>query len=928
MAKQHVRVELYRDEQWTVETDPDDATASAAYARDPITISHGRGPEQGEPTPSSLGLTFKSHGYNPENPASELYGRIGLNTPIRVSTGEQPALEDDFERSVSGDWSGGPFPWTNSPGGADWDVDGDEGTHTHPDTNVVRYSYTDTGDADHRVRVPFSLDQGDVTGAAATVFILGRMTNTSNYYALVVSWSTGEFVTARIHKRVGGVLTALGTGSFTVDNFALGTTELIGELYVEGSRIYAKCWNPVQQSEPLAWTATVEDTDLTSGTLAGIADRRETGNTNSNLVFRYPSFLAVPGTIRFCGEVASWRPRRSPGGDRWVEVEAGDPLRRLQAPQADPLRSALWRENLFGGPLAFWPLNEGGSAVTLASALPGGAPMFIWDSSTLEPKQINAWVEPILTPEAGGFVTFQGLVNQTGGTEWSGDFVFEFDRDAEEADLVCVWTGPGDGTAASPRLEWWLTLSVFDTDDFVTWELFVQRVAGPDAGDITFTPLDDGTIALKDGRLHHARVTTSVGMVTNWELLFDNTSAASGTADDELWPTVHDVFFDYGTVGGQMTAGMVVVWGTDAPPFNAANAAVVGRSGELAGARFIRLLGEEGIAAEVIGETAGADTEAVGPQLIDTLAANLAAIEAVDMGLLHGTRHQVGLTYRYRSSLYVQTPVTLDVEAGGEVAPPMEPEIGDLGVANDVTVRRPGGSSARSVAESGPLNVNPPSVDPEGVGRYAPPDAEVNVDLDDQLQGLADWRRHRGTIKAVRYPQVTVNYGALAADGKTALARSVNRLRIGDRFDLANAEPTGVMQLIPGYTEVIGPVVAERQITLNGTPANVYEVGVYDDAESRYDSAYSTTNAQITTGTSTSLSVAVAAGRTLWVIGSGSPQFPIDINLLGARVRVTAISGASSPQTFTISTTVVNGINKIIPSGTPVRLWAPRRYAL
>jgi hypothetical protein len=940
VAKQHVRVELFYEHTengvtkhaWHNQADPDDATASAAYARDAIAISHGRGPEQGEPTPSSAALTFKGHTHNPENPASDLYGLIGLNTPIRVTTGTGPALNDTFTRSTTNGWGGtGALSWTLSGGTNpdDWDVNGSEGTITHTDANVLRYSTVDTGDTDHRVRVIFDTSATDITGAGASVWLVARFTDTSNYYAALISIATNEVMTVALYKRVAGTLTQVAAPVAVADTGGDATFDMYGELYIEGNRLYASCWRRFAGDEPLAWMVSGEDDDLTTGTAAGVTGRRETGNTNANLQLRFHEFTAVPGTIRFCGEVADWRPRRAPGGDRWVEVEAGDPLLRLQAPQADALRSALWREILFGGPVEFWPITDGADAPYAASALPGGTPLSLVSRDFLtaalvpldwEPVTYNAWVEPIATPAANTQLTFIGAISMGAATEWAFDFAFTATADvAASGGAIVLLQNDGKRTTSEPLIEWVLA--------FVNgeWELDHRIWTGP--ASVVTTVVGGAAVSYQDGRVHYARVTTvRDGADVDWEVWLDGISLGSGT-DTLDWDPLTVFQGATGTDTGQTSMGFAVAWDTATPPFNAFNAAVVGRSGELVGDRLARLFDEEDIAFELVGDAA--DTEAAGPQLIDTLASNAAACEAVDMGLLHGTRHQVGVTYRTRVSLYGpnQTAVTLDVDAGGEVAPPLEPVIGSLGVVNDVTVKRPNGSSARSVAESGPLNVNPPHLDREGVGRY-PVDPPVNPDSDDQLQGLADWRRYRGTIKAVRYPQVTVNYGALAADTKTALAAAVTRLRIGDRVDLDNAEPTGVMQIVPGYSETIGPVVAEHEVSLNGTPANVYEAGVYNAAESRYDSAYSTTAAQITTGTSTSLSVAVETGRGLWVTGSGSPQFPIDLNLLGARVRVTAISGASSPQTFTISTTVVNGINKVIPSGTPVRLWAPRRYAL
>lgn len=927
MARHYQRVELFH--QW-VESGVtkfawQDVTADV-YNRQDIQINPPRGDEQGGTVTATAGLHLKTHRYNPKNAASDLYGLIGLNTPLRISSGDGPVQQTTFDYTAASGWAGtGALSWTLSGGTVpdDYSVNGNEGVIAHPNTNTLRYATVDTGDVDHRVRVVFDTSVADFTGAGVSVWVLGRFTDVNNYYAALVSYNTSEVATVALYKRVAGVLTQIAA-PVAVANTGPGGggNDMIAELYVEANRLYASCWRRFAGNEPLTWMVAAEDDDLTTGTRGGVTGRRETGNTNNDLALRFFDFAAVPGTIRFAGEVESWQPRRRRGADKdkWVEVTAYDVWNRVDQSKS-PLRSALWRENLFGAPLAFWPVNDGSTATTAASALPGGQPMTIDPDAQWEPREVVAWVEPLMTPAAGTFLTLIGPVRQPAtATEWSGDFVFAVDPTAEDADLVCVWTGAGEGTPGSPRVEWWLTAAAIELDDFVTYELFVQQWDG------TFSPptvsLIDGTIAVKDGRVHHFRVVTdNNGANTDWELFIDNTSLGSGTTA-AAWDPVDHVFFDFGTIDQQMSAGMVAVWGTASPPANAANAAVVGRSGELVGDRLARLFAEEGIAFELVG--ASADTEPAGPQLIDTLAANAQACEDVDMGLLFGSRHQVGMTYRTRKNLYHQTPVELDF-AAGELSDPLDPAVDTRGVVNDVTVSRPGGSSARSVAETGPLNVNPRHTDPQGVGRYdvAP---QVNADTDAQLQGLADWRRFRGTQDVARYPQVPVDLDGLALHHKTALVRALVRMRLGDRLDILNLEGEPVAQLVPGYTETISLV--RRLLTFNAVPAAVYDVGIFNDPASKYDSAYSTTAAQITTGTSTSLSVAVEAGRTLWLIGSGSPQFPIDINLLGARVRVTAIAGAASPQTFTIDAIVVNGINKVIPAGTPVRLWSPRRFGL
>jgi hypothetical protein len=54
---------------------------------------------------------------------------------------------------------------------------------------------------------------------------------------------------------------------------------------------------------------------------------------------------------------------------------------------------------------------------------------------------------------------------------------------------------------------------------------------------------------------------------------------------------------------------------------------------------------------------------------------------------------------------------------------------------------------------------------------------------------------------------------------------------------------------------------------------------------------------------------------------------PFDINLDGERCTVTAVSGASSPQTFTV-TRSVNGVSKAHAVGATVALWTPVYYGI
>jgi hypothetical protein len=91
----------------------------------------------------------------------------------------------------------------------------------------------------------------------------------------------------------------------------------------------------------------------------------------------------------------------------------------------------------------------------------------------------------------------------------------------------------------------------------------------------------------------------------------------------------------------------------------------------------------------------------------------------------------------------------------------------------------------------------------------------------------------------------------------------------------------------------------------------------------RRDTAGSEVATEFEAGTGTSLSVATTLGPLWGVTGDANMHFPLDIRVFGVRLRVTGISGASSPQTFTVDQAPVNGVEKTVPAGEAVRLWAP-----
>ena len=117
-------------------------------------------------------------------------------------------------------------------------------------------------------------------------------------------------------------------------------------------------------------------------------------------------------------------------------------------------------------------------------------------------------------------------------------------------------------------------------------------------------------------------------------------------------------------------------------------------------------------------------------------------------------------------------------------------------------------------------------------------------------------------------------------------------------------------------------------ITLWCSPAGPWTVGVVEDTVLGRPDTDGSELASGVSSSATSWSVAVTAGP-LWITSAAFPtHFPLDVMLGGERVRVSAISGGSSPQTFTISQRSVNGIVKSHLAGAPLSLADPMRPAL
>lgn len=651
------------------------------------------------------------------------------------------------------------------------------------------------------------------------------------------------------------------------------------------------------------WTkATIDVTGATQ--VAFFYSKNSSGSAGSDAAFI--DDLEFRNT-RIVSEASSWAPERTPDfdpgtgrGDAWTRLETAGILRRLL--KGGKLDSAITRTakgNLANGTLyGYWPIEDESSADYGASALPGGG-VLVFDPANA-PSFANdksfPGSAPIAKMNGSGFEA--GLVSIT---------------DTGTISLRCLLVIPGGGLTDSTNL-----LDIF--------------VNGSNVDRWTVQYKSGGSLALyavnsSGGSIHN---TGSIGFDINGKAFqFDLDLVQNGSNVDThmlVWKVTNGVvaptgnFWNetfnsvttgkpyrfvagaFGSLNGA-SLGQVVIGNNVNIAYSSGDKKVlVGWSGETAGTRFLRLCAEQGVAASIKGDPNV--TVPMGPQVPETLIELLAEIERTDRGILYEQRAARALVYRTAGHMYNQAAtLALDWDAGG-IAPPLVPIVDDLPTRNDVTVNRRDGSSARAVQETGPLNVKDPADDPDGVGRTTTT-VDVNTETDVYLDGLAAWYLKVGTVDEFRYPRVVVDL-----DAAPELAAAASTMDVGDRITISNVpidvDPNPVSLMALGYVERIGS--HRRIFAYNCVPYAPYEVFETDGDHSRLADNGDSTIANGGGINATTTSISVATPSTLWSTASG--DYPSTIEVDGERMTLTAVSGSSSPQTFT----VIRSINGVVRS--------------
>jgi hypothetical protein len=938
-----LRAELGLSGTWT--------DVSAYLDHGPVTIGRGHPDESTTVSPSTLAMTLTNTDgrFTSKNPTGPYYGSLGRNVPVRISIPAQVnylRLEDDTASYVSAPDSAG----LSITGDTEIQIDLQASTVA----SILAAKYDDSSanrswllelQGDSTVILYWSPDGTTLLSAASTVPIpTGR---TAIKVTLKCNnGSGGNTVTFYTAATIAGSWTQLGsavTQSGTTSVFDSTAPVCIG-----GDPDYSGTVpgmnGPVYGFKLLSGIGgTVEAyADFTSQTAGATSFTDGQGNT-----------WTLAGTAEISNrdyrghfEAADWPQRQYPGEkDVTVAVAGAGLLRRLgqrNEPVDSPMRRAIL--NLAGtlAPHFYWPAedlqgsaNVGAAAGgTLLTVINGGATAtaFAADSSfncsaAIPTVNNGIWLAQLPAYTSNGSLVIRFLLDATSSPP-SGTVLIRIVTTGTAKELDVTYTSGGSpagqltfagksssgsnvfapaatpaGLAANPS---WVSLELTPSGGTVDWQLAVLN-AGTSAS-ITASGSYSG----------------SIGVAT--AIYVNYATAALNAGIGHI--TIQSAYEALASYYEPLQA-----WAR-----------------ETAGNRFARLCSEEGVQFRATGDLDA--TMAMGPQGAQTLTQLLQECADADRGAWTELRQQLGFGYTTLGALCAQAPaVTVDYHSDHLEMWASEPLEDDQTTINDVTLTQAAtqgthASTYRAYAAPGqPADGgNLSSLDPPaGVGTYDQ-SYSVNLDPGASLADLAGWILHTGTVDEPRYPGIVLDltnrdlasgtadtYEDAYTDsypGTPALYWPILGLDLGGRLVIDNPPvwlpPDPISQLAQRLTETLW---ANRlDITVTGIPESPYEVALYDDpVYGRADTDGSTLHAGITS-TATSMQVDTTSASTpLWT--TAAADFPFDIAVAGERMTVTNITGASSPQTFTV-TRSVNGIVKAQASGADVRLWFPPYLAL
>ncbi|MER8219687.1 hypothetical protein ABTZ58_03635 [Streptomyces sp. NPDC094143] len=890
-----LRGELFIGGQWV------DATGQILQ-RQALVHERGRQDQGARVDPSTCRplLNNTDGRFSPDNPMGPYYGQFGRNTPFRLSLRSGPTFleipegggdastPDVAALDITGDidvrvdltllnWLQ-PLPGTTgifdlfakySGSGRSWLLG------TLNDTVLFRWSQDGTNILNAQ-SVPLPIPASGRLALRATLDVdNGAGGRTITFYTaptMAGPWT-----------QLGSPVVQAGTTSIANTTAPLKVGDATDFVYTEAlGRVHkAEVRNGINGPLVAAPDFTAQAPGVTS--FVDSAGRTWTVNGGASITNRH---------TRLVHELAAYPTRWHPSGAHvWVEAQTAGILRRLGR-GTKALDSTLRRRIPSYGPLAYWPMEDGQTATRAASPIAGVRPLSLsrvdWASADSLPSSNPL---PVLASGGGELAMMYGRIPApaTAQTSWQVQWIYRLDQ--ANTTLNTYMRILSTGTVR----EWYIQqrdvqIRIIGKDDDGANVFSNEFSTGPDLFgqwiQVRFEVNQDG------------------GNV-DWQIIFTDVGGDAGAASGTFAGTVGRPTAvasppdGYSSNLDGLALGHISAWApwVGGSGFTAYEGAIEAWTGETAGERMRRLATEESLPLTVCGVVA--EQERVGPQRPDALLTLLQEAADADGGILYEDRERPALRYRDRAGMYNQTPsLVLDYTAPG-LAPPLEPTGDDDATANDVTVSRVGGSSARAVLEEGALSVQAP---PDGVGPY---DTSVTLNLhsDEQTEPQAYWRLHLGTYEGRRYPQVHV-----MVHRAPELAEQILATDVGNKIVIQNPPrwlaPGDIELLVQGYEETWASEF-QWEIVFNCTPAEPWTVAVVGDEElGRVDSDRTVLASAVTDSATTLITHVPPNGliveRQPWIYSDGPNtdypnlpgEFPFDVALGGEVVRATGIEPA------------------------------------
>ena len=891
--------------------------------KSPVTINRGRPNEAPRSTPqtSTFVLDDRDGRFSPRNPAGPYYDQLGRGVQVRQSV---KVSADSFTGTSAAGWlptdTGQGFTHAGVGGtvsATDYSQSGGKGVLSVPAVGSYRVAYMNAGGSvrDVRIAVTVTLPLTNVTGGSLEpIDVLLRVG--LDYYHGRVEVTAAESVWVSFHRLNGGQLAAPVQVPGLVHT-AAQSLRVVCEIEAQTMRIKVY---PAGQPEPGGWHLEYEDTTNALPNAGTIGIRAGVSGGNSNvkpIVFTYDD-LAVY-LPRFYGDVAKMVPRWSAAhtvggnrGDRVVAVSAAGALRRLG--QGKAVLASAPRRFMPAGPWTLvdhWSLEDGAAATELGSnTVSGGAP-----AAFARETQVSPNIGAIKFAVDAGTLSASSVIELTNGgqlhipvrsaslpTSWSVCWSQRISADAGGyALLQCA--DPADNISFT-----WYTDGAF---------LVYLITSNPLASVLLFS----GTLADigYDNVWHTVAFSAWIdGSGIQYAMSIDGVALPGIVATPVTWSTLVGGYFA-ATIDEPQPYGLshVIVFpehiNSGSPTLAARyHDAMIGHAGETAGARLDRLCAEHGLTLIVNGVLS--DTADVGPQRMDTFVNLVAGAVLVDAGVLYEPKSSDGLAFRTLRDTENQSPAASLAYNAGQVGEPLEPVEDDQGTRNRVTLKRPGGAEYTAELTSGPLSTQPW---PDGVDVF---DETKTVDVYTDAD-LADLAWHMVRLGTIDEPRYRVSVELHAPDINVNLLWQLMDVDVDDRLDLTGMDSAASYDdariLARGYTEVFNTAHHHR-IVFNGTPYTPYDVGSLDSDRLDSDSS------ELAAGyTSSAVSFSVASDPfDLW--STSAANYPCPAEVAGEVVIITAVTGATSPQTFTV-TRSANGVVKPQLAGAAVH---PERYEL